>query len=112
MKQELFDFGSKEYVIKIGQNKQDNYDIIDQSIATDIWFHVDGMPSGHIILKTIEKINSIPYQVIKRCAYLCKINSKAKKLGSCNIIYTTMDNITKTGVVGQVNVSKSKIIKV
>ena len=112
MKEEIFECKSREYVIQIGENKSDNFDIIDQANITDIWFHVEGMPSCHIILKTDEKMRDIPNQVIKRCAYLCKINSKAKSLKICTISYTTIDNITKTNVLGQVEVKKYKTVNV
>jgi predicted ribosome quality control (RQC) complex YloA/Tae2 family protein len=110
MKQEIFEYKSVEYVIEIGQNKRDNFDIIDSSCGTDIWFHVEGMPSCHVILKTYEKMSYIPHQVIKRCAYLCKINSKAKTQPKCDISYTTINNITKTDILGQVHIKNYKTV--
>jgi predicted ribosome quality control (RQC) complex YloA/Tae2 family protein len=112
MKEEIFHHNSVEYIILIGQNKNDNFDIIDNANSTDIWFHVEGIPSCHVILKTYDRISSIPRQVIKRCAYLCKINSKAKILNKCDISYTTIDNVTKTNIIGQVQVTKHKTISV
>jgi len=110
MKEEIFEYKSREYIIQIGENRYDNFDIIDQGSSSDIWFHVEGLPSCHVILKTDEKMRDIPNQVIKRCAYLCKINSKAKKLKTCNILYTTIDNVKKTDVIGQVEVKKCKTL--
>lgn len=112
MKQEIFENKSIEYIIQIGQNRQDNFDIIDSASSSDLWFHVEGIPSCHVILKTDQKINSIPHQVIKRCAYLCKINSKAKTQSKCNVSYTTIENITKTEIIGQVHVKKCKTVRV
>jgi predicted ribosome quality control (RQC) complex YloA/Tae2 family protein len=112
MKEELFKHNSIDYIIQIGQNKYDNFDIIEQSTSRDIWFHVEGIPSCHVILKTEGKISDIHRKVIKRCAYLCKINSKAKTLKICDISYTTIDNVIKTDIIGQVKVKKCKIIRV
>jgi predicted ribosome quality control (RQC) complex YloA/Tae2 family protein len=112
MKQEIFEHKSIEYMIQIGQNKQDNFDIIDSAETSDIWFHVDGMSSCHVILKTYEKMRNIPHQVLKRCAYLCKINSKAKTLAKCNIHYTTIENVTKTTIIGQVQIKNVKTISI
>ena len=112
MKQEIFQHKSVEYVIEIGQNKQDNFDIIDSANDTDIWFHVQDIPSCHVILKTEEKIRNIPHQVLKRCAYLCKINSKAKTLPKCEISFTTINNVTKTNIIGQVQIKNFKIISI
>jgi predicted ribosome quality control (RQC) complex YloA/Tae2 family protein len=110
MKKELFTYESNEYVIIIGKNKVDNFKIIDDAIHTDIWFHVSEMPSCHIILKNDKKISEIPRQVIKHCAYLCKINSKAKTLPTCDIVYTQISEVIKTDIIGQVLLKKSKKI--
>jgi len=112
MKQEIFAHKSKQYIIEIGENKKDNFDIIDSSCETDIWFHVEGIPSCHVILKTEQKMSDIPHQVIKRCAYLCKINSKAKTKSKCGISYTTINNVTKTEILGQVKVKNCKTVSV
>jgi predicted ribosome quality control (RQC) complex YloA/Tae2 family protein len=95
MKTELFEHNSIKYTIQIGQNKYDNFDIIDESTSKDIWFHVSNIPSCHVILKTNEKNSGIPHQVIKRCAYLCKINSNAKTQSKCIVSYTTIVNVKK-----------------
>jgi predicted ribosome quality control (RQC) complex YloA/Tae2 family protein len=112
MKKELFIHKCIEYEIQIGENKHDNFNIIDDASCTDIWFHVNGLPSCHVILKTDEKITSIPRQVIKRCAYLCKINSKAKTHNTCIINYTTINNVTKTEIIGQVEIKNYKTVTI
>jgi predicted ribosome quality control (RQC) complex YloA/Tae2 family protein len=110
MKEELFNYDSNEYVIIIGQNKVDNFKIIDDAVNTDIWFHVSELSSCHIILKNNKKMSEIPRQVIKHCAYLCKINSKAKTLPTCDIVYTPISEVIKTDIIGQVLLKKSKSI--
>jgi len=105
---EIFSLNRTEYTILIGCNKYENFNIINDSISSDIWFHVDGEPSCHVILKNTLKMREIPKQVIKRCAYLCKINSKAKILKKCTIIYTQIEKITKTDIIGQVIVGDHK----
>lgn len=110
MKQEIFVYKSKQYIIEIGENKDDNFNIIDLASNSDIWFHVEDMLSCHVILKTEQKTCDIPRQVIKRCAYLCKINSKAKKMLKCVINYTRINNVSKTEIPGKVNVKNFKSI--
>ena len=78
MKTELFEHESIIYTILVGKNKEDNFKIIDDSLDTYIWFHIKDEPSCHVILKNTDNLRSIPKQVIKHCAYLCKINSKSK----------------------------------
>ncbi len=112
MKLTIFTHENVDYLIQMGQNKQDNWDLIDAAINTDIWFHVENEPSDHIILKNVANLRDIPRQVIKRCAYLCKINSKSKTQQKCNIMYTIIENVTKTHIVGQVHVEIYKTVAV
>ena len=110
MKVEIFDFKNNEYNLLIGTNKHENFQLIDECVETDIWFHVENEPSCHVILKNDGQMRDIPKQVIKRGAYLCKINSKAKTQKECSIMYTQLKNITKTKVIGQVNVTHYKVV--
>jgi predicted ribosome quality control (RQC) complex YloA/Tae2 family protein len=97
--------------IYIGKNKQDNWDLIDQSNQDDIWFHVANSSSSHVILKTNgSSLKDIPKQVITRCACLCKANSSSKSVKKCEIIYTKIENVTKTNRVGEVTTINTKTI--
>jgi len=107
---EIFECNLINYVIIIGKNKHDNFQIIDDAIDTDVWFHVSGEPSCHIILKNTNKLKDIPRQVIKRCAYLCKKNSHSKTQKNTPIIYTQIQNVIKTEIIGQVAVNTFKTI--
>ena len=112
MKTELFEHESIIYTILVGKNKEDNFKIIDDSLDTYIWFHIKDEPSCHVILKNTDNLRSIPKQVIKHCAYLCKINSKSKTQKICFVIYTPLYNVIKTEIVGKVSVSTYKTIKI
>jgi predicted ribosome quality control (RQC) complex YloA/Tae2 family protein len=102
MENVIYIFDNIEYNIIIGKNKFKNWEIIDSSKKTDIWFHVENESSSHVILQTDSHLSQIPRQVIKRCACLCKCNSKSKGVQKCPIIYTTLNNIVKTDTIGQV----------
>ena len=112
MKTELFNYNNTTYTIIIGKNKHENWSIIDDASGTDLWFHISQMSSCHVILKNYEKINLVPRQVIKRCAYLCKINSLAKTIAKCDVIYASISNVKKTLIVGQVTVEQYKTVSV
>jgi predicted ribosome quality control (RQC) complex YloA/Tae2 family protein len=109
MKEELFVFQNQEYTILIGQSREENAELVNTSDTQNIWFHVANAPSSHVILKTTCKIKEIPLQVIKRCACLCKTHSKSKSTQKCDIIYTQIENVESTQVIGQVNTDSSKL---
>jgi predicted ribosome quality control (RQC) complex YloA/Tae2 family protein len=102
MEKIIYTFNNIEYNIVIGKNRFQNWEIIDSSKETDIWFHAENHASAHVILETNIPLSQIPRQVLKRCACLCKCNSKSKTLQKCPIIYTTINNVVKTNIVGQV----------
>jgi predicted ribosome quality control (RQC) complex YloA/Tae2 family protein len=109
MKEEVFVFKSQEYTILVGQTREENAELVNTSEPENVWFHVANTPSSHVILKTTCKIKEIPLQVIKRCACLCKSHSKSKSTPKCDIIYTKIENVESTNVIGQVNTDSAKL---
>lgn len=101
MKEDLFQYNNQEYIFIIGQNKYDNFQIIDDAESTDIWFHLERHPSCHVILKNIDKLSDIPKQVIRRGAYLTKLNSKGVT-EKRSVMYTQLKNVVKTKIIGKV----------
>ena len=97
-----YTFDKIEYNINIGHNSHNNWKIIDLAKKTDVWFHTENGASSHVILESILPIKDIPRQVLKRCCCLCKTYSKSKSVTKCPIVYTTIDNIVKTDIIGQV----------
>jgi predicted ribosome quality control (RQC) complex YloA/Tae2 family protein len=120
MKQEHFE----NYDIQIGRSAAENTALVSAAKGTDIWFHVHQAPSCHVILKNDAKIHAIPHKVIKRCAYLCKVNSKErpkerandlanpKECNSCEIVYAYISNVTPTDIPGQVHIGDHKLIRI
>jgi len=98
---------------RIGENAKDNFEIIDAAMPTDIWFHIDGLPSEHVIASipadiVIDKKQRL--KIAKQGAVLCKQYSKYASQKNLQIIYTEIKNVVKTDVVGKVEVSNSKTI--
>jgi predicted ribosome quality control (RQC) complex YloA/Tae2 family protein len=110
MKQEIFIHKNQTYSISVGGNKYENADLIAASSSDDVWFHLAGLPSCHVVVKTTDQL---PRQVIKRCAYLCKINTKStKSMPKCEVIYTTIANIQITDIPGAVITHNTKSVSV
>ena len=97
------------YVCLIGKSAQENWNLIDSSNENDLWFHLDDVPSPHVILKTNNK-NKISKNVIKACAIYCKQYSKLKSNNNVSVIYTEIKNIKKTNIVGSVITTNIKKI--
>jgi len=95
----------------IGENKADNFHVIDNSSPNDIWIHANHISSCHVVCKMPDGIKrkDIRY-IIKASALLCK-----KYTGKLNglvtdFVYCKMSDVRKTDVIGCVSVSNSKNI--
>ena len=99
------------FILFVGQNEQDNDCLLHMAEPTDIWFHVEHMPSAHVLLQTNKQsIRTIPHKVITQCAYQCKIHSRAKTEKKCPIMYTPISQVILTNIKGQVQVQTYKTI--
>jgi len=101
-------------VFHIGQNAQDNFDIIDISLSgghiNDIWFHVKDVSSSHVIARVHQhnlKRKEL-HPIIIQGAELCKRHSKYKSDKNVEIIYTEIKNVEKTETIGCVIAENTK----
>ena len=85
----------QNYQIYLGKNnKQNDYLISKIAKNEDLWFHGQGFPSSHVILKVLDN-NEVPKEVMEFCAKLTKENSKAKNSSKAPIIMTKRKNLKK-----------------
>lgn len=115
MKEErIFDNKSNtEMICWIGENAQDNWDIISKANQNDIWFHLANFPSCHVILRVPDNftIKKVSKQTLINCASRCKLHSKfANMSGKIKIIYTEIKNVSKADKVGAVNTKKNNYL--
>ncbi len=88
-------------IIKIGENANENDEIISQAKQTDIWFHLDKFPSCHVII-SCDKKNPVNNQMLKYCATLCKEHTKYKNHNKLKVKYTEIKNVKRTKTPGRV----------
>ena len=89
MKTEVVTFmnTSLEITYLIGENANDNFEILNKASGDDIWFHANNISSCHIIATNLQKCSKKERLIIiKRGAFLCKQNtSKIKSLQNIEI---------------------------
>lgn len=94
----------------IGENAQDNFDMLDNADEEDEWFHAQGQSSCHVIAK----ISNLPLnkkqlrQIITQGALLCKTNSKYAYMSDLAIIHTRVKDVKKSEIVGTVYTRDTK----
>jgi predicted ribosome quality control (RQC) complex YloA/Tae2 family protein len=97
---------------KVGGNAQENHDIIDAADPEDLWFHISGCSSCHVICKIPENINDkkILQKIAKQGAVICKENSKYKSYKNVKIDYTKIKYVTKKEIPGSVIITNAKSV--
>ena len=111
MKEHLYETEGVVYSIIQGQNSQENWEILESSSVDDIWFHLLDSSSCHLILKNNN--GRVPRKVLKRCCYLCKINTNSSKvLKRCSVMYSRVGNVSKGLHVGSVICDKYNVLSV
>ena len=99
------------YTIKIGENQQENNQLVKQAAINDIWFHLSAFPSPHGILITNADYCKIPKKILYRVAELVKGYSKYGFLKNVKVDYIPIKYIALTDVLGCVDIKKKpKII--
>lgn len=99
----------------IGESAQDNFNIIDEANVTDLWFHLgEGESSCHVIARIPPDMpnKKAIRQIVTQGALLCKENSRRKSAKNVAVIYTKVENIEKTQVVGSVLTRNVKTVYV
>ena len=100
---------------RVGQNAQDNFDLIDDSSPDDLWFHIDKCASCHVVAimpKGTEGVKDKKQlrHIATQGAVICKQHSKYKSESNVSVVYTQIQHVIKTPMVGMVNISRSKAI--
>jgi predicted ribosome quality control (RQC) complex YloA/Tae2 family protein len=122
----------KNVVYKIGSSAKNNFELIDAADKNDLWFHLKDVSSCHVIacLKNIQyttRDEEVPnfydidfdtldkkekQQIVTQGALLCKQFSKLKSAKKVDVIYTKIEDVYKTDIIGSVLTYKSKVIVV
>jgi len=105
------DFGKIDFLV--GQNAQENHDLIDAADEEDLWFHVSEHPSCHVIGKIPDGVDidkSDLMKVVKQGAVICKSFSKFKSDKNVKIDYTWIKNVTKLKTPGSVSIVDAKCV--
>ncbi len=78
------------YKIMLGTNERENIYLLENSKASDFWFHLKDAPSSHVIVQNSKK--TIPENVIEKAAKICAQFSTDFE-GSYSVDYTQRRNV-------------------
>ncbi len=78
-------FWIEDYKVMVGRNSAENQHLLKLARANDLWMHVRGIPSSHVIIRTDKQ--NLPDSVIQAAAKLC-VDFSLKQPGDYDVDYT------------------------
>jgi predicted ribosome quality control (RQC) complex YloA/Tae2 family protein len=78
------------FKIMLGKNEKGNVILLKEAKKSDIWMHLKGIPSSHVIIKTDKQ--NIPQDIIDFAAKLC-VEFSIDKVGTYLVDYTQRRNV-------------------
>lgn len=105
---------NREITFHIGQNQNENFDVINMGNSEDLWFHANNISSCHVVALIPDDVNKKDLiYIIKIGALICKQNTnKLKILNDVEIVYTKIKNIEQTNIPGCVKIKNEKTIRI
>ena len=105
---------NREITFYIGENQNENFDVIDLGTPNDLWFHANDTSSCHVVAILPEDIKKKDLKyIIKMGSLLCKNNTnKLKSLNKIQINYSQIKYLVKTEIPGCVKILNEKIITI
>ena len=100
---------------RVGQSAQENFDLIDDALPRDLWFHVSQESSCHVVA-TLPQGNKYDkkqlHKIAVQGAVICKQHCRYKSEKDIRVIYTTISNVKKGNYVGTVFVEDYKTLTI
>lgn len=99
----------------VGQSAKENHEIIDAADAEDIWFHIQGKPSCHVIAKLPNNVSINKHALQKIARQGATVILQQSKTGSGSshrdhVEWTRIKNVTKLDRPGSVSVTDVHIV--
>ena len=91
-------------VYRLGRNALENNRILEDADPGDWWFHVDGHPSGHCIVESLE----LDEHMAEFAAKMVKDHSCQKNKKRCRVVYCRVKDVQRTKVPGKVVVNHTQ----
>jgi predicted ribosome quality control (RQC) complex YloA/Tae2 family protein len=77
----------------VGKNNRQNDELVRKASDNDLWFHVQGMPGAHVLIKTGGK--HVDEDTLRYAATLAATYSKGKYSSNVPVDYTQIKYVKK-----------------
>lgn len=102
----MFEFENCSIIL--GETAEENWEIFDNSKSEDYFFHLSSFPSGYVALKNCQ---TLKYNIILKCAEICKHSTKYKNMKNIKVDYCKFSNLKKGEKKGEVIFLSNRKVK-
>ena len=95
-----------EYICKVGQNAQENWNLLDKASQKHWFFHLSSFPSCYVIWENEDDTPDM--SSLKEVARICVNNTKHRNARNIKVDYTRCNNVCKGKIVGEVHYSSRR----
>ena len=101
------EFDIDKIIIKLGENKKENWELLKDVNPDFYWLHLNSFSSGYIIIEDTNPSDDI----LKEGAKICLSNTKYRNLKNIKICYTRCKNLIKGKNIGEVYFKSNRQVK-
>jgi predicted ribosome quality control (RQC) complex YloA/Tae2 family protein len=87
------------YTCLVGCNASENWKLLSESNQNYLFFHLSSFPSCYVVLQTADEVD---LDIVEKVASLCVQNTRYRNLKSIYVDYTTVKNVAKGDIVGEI----------
>ncbi|NPV47007.1 MAG: fibronectin-binding domain-containing protein [Armatimonadetes bacterium] len=84
------------YAILYGRNALENAAVLREARPDDLWFHVQGAPGGHVVVRTDNRPEAVPQSTLIEAARLAARQSLRRREATVAVDYTLVKHLTRT----------------
>lgn len=88
------------FIINIGKNAKDNWNLLESADKSDIWLHLNNSPSPYVIIK-YDYNYKLKRRDLKLAGRLCKAHSKEKNTKNVEVCYLEVKYVKKGKSIGE-----------
>ena len=103
-------FEYTEYICKLGENKHDNWNLLDIAYDKDYFFHLKSFPSSYVILHIYNDF-LLTNEMLLNAATICKNSTKYRFLNDIKIDYCLCNNVSKGDNIGEAIFKSNRKVK-
>ncbi|MEI6500277.1 MAG: NFACT RNA binding domain-containing protein, partial [Armatimonadota bacterium] len=83
------------YTLIFGRSGLENAAVLKAARPDDLWFHVQGAPGGHVVVRTNNRPETVPHSTLLEAAKLAARQSQRRRDTAVDIDYTLAKHLSR-----------------